>query len=141
MGVTMIELERGRDACLITGSDPGHLLILPYPPSVNDYYIRRRGRVTLTDEARVYKDRAGVMNSDPRRTPIEGPVRCRIWVWMPDHRVRDLDNLLKALLDAGTHCRIWADDHQVESLTIVRAGVCRGGRVVMLAEGGGGSKS
>jgi len=37
---------------------------------------------------------------------------------MPDRRRRDLDNLLKSLLDAITHAGIWDDDSQVKHLEI-----------------------
>jgi crossover junction endodeoxyribonuclease RusA len=40
---------------------------------------------------------------------------------MPDKRRRDLDNILKALLDGLTHSGVWGDDSQVVDLRIVKA--------------------
>jgi crossover junction endodeoxyribonuclease RusA len=41
-----------------------------------------------------------------------------IEAWRPDERKRDLDNLLKAPLDALTHAGVYLDDHLIVHLTI-----------------------
>ena len=41
---------------------------------------------------------------------------------MPDRRVRDLDNLNKAILDSLTHSNVIEDDKYIDDLRIVRAG-------------------
>ena len=46
------------------------------------------------------------------------PMRVEIEAFRPDRRKRDLDNLLKAPLDAMTHCRVWDDDSQIQELSI-----------------------
>jgi crossover junction endodeoxyribonuclease RusA len=62
-----------------------------------------------------------------------GPVQVCIVASPPDKRQRDLDNLLKCLLDSLTKAGLWDDDSQVRSLTIVWSdGV--GGRIKMFAE-------
>ena len=38
----------------------------------------------------------------------------------PDRRKRDLDNILKSLLDALQHARVYPDDSQIDRLTIIR---------------------
>jgi crossover junction endodeoxyribonuclease RusA len=40
---------------------------------------------------------------------------------VPDQRRRDLDNLLKAVLDSLTHAGVWADDSLIDDLQIRRA--------------------
>ena len=45
-------------------------------------------------------------------TPTKSRWPC-IEAWMPDKRVRDLDNLLKAPLDALTRAGFWVDDSQI----------------------------
>jgi crossover junction endodeoxyribonuclease RusA len=41
----------------------------------------------------------------------------------PDNRRRDLDNLLKATLDAMQHAGLYDDDSQIDSLKITRGPV------------------
>lgn len=43
----------------------------------------------------------------------------------PDLRRRDLDNLLKAPLDALTASGMWDDDSQIHALAIRKAGIDR----------------
>lgn len=45
--------------------------------------------------------------------------------WVPDNRRRDLDNLLKAALDAIVKAGLLVDDSQVVDLRIYRAGLDR----------------
>jgi crossover junction endodeoxyribonuclease RusA len=48
-------------------------------------------------------------------------LRVEIEAWPPDKRKRDLDNILKSLLDALTYAGIWEDDSQIDDLRIYRA--------------------
>jgi len=48
----------------------------------------------------------------------EGKLRVVIEAWRPDNRRRDLDNLLKAVLDALTHAGVWTDDGLIVDLRI-----------------------
>ena len=47
----------------------------------------------------------------------------------PDRRARDLDNVLKATLDALTHAGVWLDDSQIDLLSVERAQVVKGGEL------------
>lgn len=53
-------------------------------------------------------------------------------VWMPDRRKRDLDNLLKAMLDALEASGLLVDDSLVYKLSMNRRGVLKGGKVVAI---------
>ena len=48
----------------------------------------------------------------------QGKIKMSIEAWRPDERRRDLDNLLKAPLDALTHAGVYLDDHLIVHLTI-----------------------
>src|SRR5690606_40682654 len=64
---------------------------------------RKNGRgLTLTREYREAKERARLLvASQTRRDPVLiGPVEVRLRFWMPDHKRRDPDNLLKLIHDA-----------------------------------------
>jgi crossover junction endodeoxyribonuclease RusA len=50
---------------------------------------------------------------------LDGRYHVTIHVFAPDKRNRDLDNIAKSILD-GCNGILWADDAQVDSLTITR---------------------
>ena len=52
---------------------------------------------------------------------LTGDLMIDIEAFMPDKRRRDLDNILKALLDALTHAGVWLDDSQIVDLRIRKA--------------------
>ncbi len=53
------------------------------------------------------------------------PLEVSIVAWLPDARRRDVDNLLKAPLDALAHAGIYDDDSQIADLSIRKAGIDR----------------
>jgi len=54
-----------------------------------------------------------------------------IAAYPPDRRKRDLDNLLKATLDALVHTKIIRDDSDIDELGIARREVFPSGRLVL----------
>jgi crossover junction endodeoxyribonuclease RusA len=93
---------------------------LDYPPTVNRYWRHWRGMVVLSPEGRRYRQAA--MEFAPPE-PILSRVSVALQVTMPDKRKRDLDNVLKAVLDALGHARIYRDDSQVDRLVVERIGI------------------
>lgn len=116
-------------------------LILPWPPSVNGYWQNRvvmprgsRGgfvQTFLTERAKAYRE--NVKAAVWERFGVLRPTRARLLVafaaFPPDLRVRDLDNTLKAALDALTHAGVWVDDEQIDRIEIERCGVAKPGRL------------
>jgi crossover junction endodeoxyribonuclease RusA len=99
--------------------------ILPYPDSVNSHYRRAaHGQVKLTQKGAAYRENvvAAIWSVGPINT-MTGRVKVTCKVWAPDRRKRDLDNLLKALLDAMEAAKVYKNDAQIDDLRIVRAGV------------------
>lgn len=96
-------------------------MVLPWPPSVNRYWRNVQGRTLISEEGRRYRD-AVAGQALEHRWPKHGDKRLtvRIEAWVPDKRRRDLDNMLKAALDALTHAGVWDDDSQIDDLRIVR---------------------
>lgn len=106
-------------------------LILGWPPSVNSYwlsaangrhkYIGRKGIEYRADVfSRVYEHQGAFS---------EGLLDVSIKAYPPDKRVRDLDNVLKALLDSLSNVKIFTDDFQVNRLLIERFEVKKGGEL------------
>lgn len=97
-------------------------LSLPYPPSVNTYYRhitkgKLAGRTLISEKGREYREtvKAQIGAVDALR----GRLALSIVLYPPDRRRRDIDNVLKALLDSLTHAGVWEDDSQIKSLSIV----------------------
>lgn len=100
-------------------------LRLPWPPTVNHYWVRTRRGVVIGEAG--LKFRIDVMAIVLSRFGIISPshdrMRVHIVAVAKDRRRRDIDNLPKATLDALSHAKIWDDDYQVDDLRIVRGHV------------------
>ena len=94
-------------------------LVLPYPPTVNHMYRRARGHLALTPEALAFRHAVRMIAMAQAVTPITGPVAVFLDVYRPRRR-GDLDNILKATLDALGNGIAYRDDDQVEQITAVR---------------------
>ena len=86
-------------------------LVLPYPPTVNHIYRRARGHLSLTPEALAFRHAVRLIAQVQRVQPMSGPVAVFLDVYRPRKR-GDLDNLLKAVLDALNGVA-YGDDEQV----------------------------
>ncbi|EFB7598585.1 RusA family crossover junction endodeoxyribonuclease [Escherichia coli] len=104
--------------------------VLPYPPTANTYW-RRHGNTYFISEAgkRYCRDVALVVSQQRLKLNLSEKLAIRIIVEPPDKRRRDLDNLLKAPLDALTHAGLLIDDEQFDGINIVRGLPICGGRL------------
>ncbi len=115
-------------------------LFLPWPPSVNTYWRSPPGTTPkISKQGRHYREavfwcvrsqhRGIVWTNDERLSVL-------IEAIPPDRRKRDLDNLLKAPLDAIENSGLFSDDSQIDLLTIMRvpADKAEAGLVVVITE-------
>lgn len=102
---------------------------LPYPPSVNHYWGTRGKMRYLTDKAKAFR-RATRVEFMLTRHQGFGDARLSISIDLhaPDRRVRDIDNVLKSVLDSLCHAGVFTDDSQVDVLFVRRAPAEKGGR-------------
>ncbi|MEM7231769.1 MAG: RusA family crossover junction endodeoxyribonuclease [Planctomycetota bacterium] len=106
---------------------------IPWPPSVNRYWRCAGNRTYLTHDARRYRDE--VRAAIPRTVEsMTGELEVDLILLPPDARRRDIDNSLKAILDALESAGVYADDSQVARLSVERGQVCPGGRVLVEIE-------
>jgi crossover junction endodeoxyribonuclease RusA len=104
-------------------------LTLPWPPTVNHYWIQWVGRNRGSEKLRVFmavsksgeKYRKAVADAVKGIGHVEGRLSMSLIVFPPDRLKRDLDNILKPLLDALAHAGAYRDDSQVDELRVLRA--------------------
>ncbi len=76
--------------------------------------------IYVSKEGQIY--RTAVMGQTALTKKLHtGRLRVEIEAYPPDRRKRDLDNILKSLLDALTYAGIWEDDSQIDDLRIYRS--------------------
>jgi len=107
---------------------------LPYPPSVNHYYRRVGAKTLISRQGREYReDVCGILLAANLR-PLKGDLVLTMAVYPPDRRRRDVDNVLKAALDAMQHGGAYLDDSQIKELHVrMMAPVPSGKAIVTLA--------
>lgn len=94
-------------------TDPKEVrLSLSWPPSVNNLFLNRQGRGRIrSPEYRAWAEEAGWIIGTTKQPKLKGRVQVSIAYRAPDRRKRDIDNLLKPILDLlVTHQIIEADD-------------------------------
>ena len=111
------------------------VLSLPFPPSMNTYWRTIRGMTVLSKQGREFK--AAVADYVVEyRVPKLGDSKLRVsMVLFPrDKRKIDIDNRIKAVLDALQDAGVFNDDFQVDELSIVRGKTIKGGAIRVLIE-------
>lgn len=101
------------------------MIILPWPPSVNRYWRNLRGRTLISEAGRLYRSLVVQEALVARHRTFDGPLTVTIAAYLPDSRRRDVDNMLKAPLDAMQHAGWYADDSQIVDLRIRKVGIDR----------------
>ena len=105
----------------------GITLTMPWPPSVNRYWRTFQGRMIISAEGRSYRKAVADQVLIQRGAKhYAGKLRVQIEAFRPDNRRRDLDNLLKAVLDGCTHAGVWEDDSNIVDLRIYWANTIGG---------------
>lgn len=111
-------------------------LTLPYPPSANTYWRhptsgKLAGRHLLSEKGRAYREAVKAVCWQKGVKPLACRVMVEVLVFPPDRRRRDLDNVLKGTLDSLTAGGVWADDSQIDKLTVERGQVVKDGALVV----------
>lgn len=96
------------------------ILRLPVPPSVNNLFFNlKKGGRAPTRKYLAWQTEAGWMLKQ-RPVMSFGQMLVQVKIWVPRKSRMDLDNASKGILDLLQTHRIFANDKQVERLTIER---------------------
>jgi len=103
-----------------SGRNP-YRIELPWPPTVNMYWRNIGTRAIISKSGRQYRQavHVAVLIAGGRRNML-GSLSVKILAYPPDKRRRDIDNILKAPLDALAKCGVYEDDSQICKLSIER---------------------
>ena len=103
---------------------------LPWAPSVNHYYKKtRNGSFYLSQQGRSFREAVSQILRSCSPLLLEGDLGVHIKLYPPDKRKRDIDNVLKALLDALEHGGAYKDDSQIIYLTVSKNEVEKHGKI------------
>lgn len=104
------------------GVAPGPLtLTLPFPPTVNHSTMPDGfGGRYLTPDHRAFRSAVDWIVSRRELKPLTGRLRVEIELFPADRRKWDIDNRIKAVLDALQHAGLFADDECIDQLEITR---------------------
>lgn len=102
---------------------------IPYPPSVNDIWRHTSRGVFISEAGLAYRQACGVQLMAQRVPRWDRGIRGRLGleiIALPPkqkRKFRDLDNLLKASLDALQHCGVIENDGHFDRIVIERGEV------------------
>lgn len=104
-------------------------IALPWPPTVNHLWKRGPSRTYLSAKGRQFRDEAlaSITRQLLANERIEERVAVTIRLFPPTRAKMDIDNRIKAVLDALMYAQVLVDDEQVDDLQVVRKGVVKGG--------------
>lgn len=91
--------------------------------------------MVLSKAGREYKQAVAEYVAE-MNTPKLGDARLEvtIWVYPPNKRMFDLDNRLKAILDALEDAGVYENDSQIDVLMIQRGKIVKGGSCTVLID-------
>jgi len=111
---------------------PTVTLTLPYPPSVNTYWRANGHRRFISKAGREFTEEVYAIVKNQRHEGFEDKrIGLSIVINPRSKRRFDLDNTLKAILDALMKAGMYDDDEQIDYIEIVRGEQVDGGSAVV----------
>jgi len=94
---------------------------LPWPPSINHYWRHTRTGHYISRAGKAFREKViYTCLKVPGKFSEKDRLYITIDAYPPDRRKRDLDNVLKSLLDSLQHAGVYKDDSQIDRLSISR---------------------
>lgn len=108
---------------------------LPFPPSMNTYWRSFRGRTIISKSGREFRE-AVIQYVIDHDVPKFGDKKLKLTMILRprDKRKIDIDNRIKAVLDALEHAGVYDNDFQIDHLEIMRGALIKGGLLHIVIE-------
>ena len=108
---------------------------LPFPPSMNTYWRNFRGRTVISKNGREFRE-AVIQFVIDNNIPKFGDKKLKLTLILRprDKRKIDIDNRIKAVLDALEHAGVFDDDFQVDHIEMIRGTQIKGGLLHVVIE-------
>lgn len=108
---------------------------LPFPPSMNTYWRNFRGRTVMSKAGRQFREEViqYVIDND---IPKFGDRKLKLTLILRprDKRKIDIDNRIKAVLDALEHAGVFDNDFHVDHIEMIRGEPIKGGLLMVCIE-------
>lgn len=104
--------------------------ILPYPIGLsanNSWQYSKRG-IYLCNHIKTFREIVYFALRKTKRFGTE-PLKVMINVFPPDKRKRDIDNVIKPILDALQKAELFVDDCQVQSIFVEKMPIQKNGKL------------
>ena len=110
-------------------------LDLPYPPSINNYWIASGHRRFISKRGQEFRQAVWI-ECLQRRVPKLGSQSLMVHIVLKprNKKLMDIDNCAKAILDSLEHAGIFESDVQVQKLLIERGEQIKGGGCQVMIE-------
>ena len=108
---------------------------LPFPPSMNTYWRNFRGRTIISKQGREFRE-AVIQFVIDNNIPKFGDKKLKLTLILRprDKRKIDIDNRIKAVLDALEHAGVFDNDFQVDHIEMIRGTQISGGLLHVVIE-------
>lgn len=101
--------------------DSSITLTLPWPPTINTYWRRHGNTYFISAKGLDYRRTACLKSIEYHKSHLfDKRLSLFICAFPPDKRRRDIDNILKVLIDSLQYAEIYHDDCQIDSIYIKR---------------------
>lgn len=110
----------------------GYSLTLPLGPSINHYWRKTPTGMRVSEEGISFRQEVWVAVRQAKIPKLTGRICVVLRVFPRDRRLIDIDNRIKAVLDALQKAGVYDDDAQVDDLHVSRGPIVQGGRMELL---------
>ena len=122
------------------------VITIPYPPTINNYYKYRKSAhavsisIYVGDEGLLHREKVQSLIIDHKRArsfKLDIPyfsierLSVEFYIYPPDKRKRDIDNVLKCGIDSLQHGLLFKNDNQIDKLYIERMSVEEYGKIIV----------